>query len=180
MRMLIKLFLYFARIGAVTFGGGYSMLPLYQRDFVEKYGWLTEAELTDYISVSQCVPGIIAVSTATFIGYKQRGRAGGVAAALGVMFPSIVFILLIATFVTQFSDIPAVQHAFAGIRVCVCVLILNAVIKIWKNSIVDKTSLVIFTLVLAISVFTNFPVAILVVAAGLAGIGLSAVRRRTK
>jgi len=178
--MLIKIFLFFARIGAVTFGGGYSMLPLYQRDFVEKLGWLTDEELTDFISISQCVPGIIAVSTATFIGHKQRGRAGGIAAALGVMFPSIVVILIVATYVSRFSDIPAVQHAFAGIRVCVCVLIINSVISIWKKAVVDKTSLVIFAAVLAASVFTSLPIVVLIAAAGFTGIGLSALRRRAK
>ena len=180
MRMLIKLFISFARIGAVTFGGGYSMFPLFQRDFVEKNGWLSETEFTDYLSVSQCIPGIISVNLALFIGHKQRGFLGGITAALGVMAPSILFILLIASFFTQFSEIPIVQNAFAGIRVCVCVLIINAVIKIWKNAIIDKLSLLIFAAVFAISVFTAFPVAILVAAAGIVGIALSALRRRAK
>ena len=180
MRLLIKIFLTFARIGVFTFGGGYSMLPMFQRDLVEKNGWLTEAELTDYFSVSQCLPGIIAVNTSVFIGHKRGGRAGGVAAALGVIFPSIAIILIIAAFITRFSDIPAVQHAFSGIRVCVTVLIINTIIKLWKSAIVDKAALIIFAVVFSVSVFTSFPVVLLVVAAGSVGIGVKALRRHAK
>ena len=180
MRQLIKIFLTFARIGVFTFGGGYSMLPMFQRDLVEKNEWLTEAEMTDYFSVSQCLPGIIAVNTSVFIGHKQGGRAGGIAAALGVISPSIIIILIIAAFITRFSDIPVVQHAFAGIRVCVTVLIINTIIKLWKSAIVDKAALAIFAVVFAVSVFTSFPVVILVVAAGSVGIGVKALRRHAK
>ena len=179
MRKFIKIFLIFARIGAFTFGGGYSMLPMFQRDLVEKNGWLTESEMTDYFSVGQCLPGIIAVNTSVFVGHKQAGRTGGIAAALGVITPSIIIILVIAAFISRFSDIPAVQHAFAGIRACVCVLIINTVIKLWKSAIVDKISLAIFAIVFVISVFTSFPVAVLVVAAGVAGIGIKTLKRRT-
>ena len=180
MLLLARIFLAFARIGVFTFGGGYSMLPMFQRDLVEKSGWLTEVELMDYYSVSQCLPGIIAVNTSVFIGHKKAGRAGGVAAALGVISPSIIIILIIAAFITRFSDIPAVQHAFAGIRVCVTVLIINTIVKLWKNAIVDKAALSIFAVVFAVSVFTNFPVVVLVVAAGSVGIGVKAMRRHTK
>ena len=177
---LIKLYLTFARIGAFTFGGGYSMLPIFQRDLVEKNGWLTEAEMTDFFSISQCLPGIIAVNTSVFIGYKRAGPAGGAAAALGMATPSIAIILIIASLITRFSDIPAVQHAFAGIRVCVCVLIINTVAKLWKTAIVDKATLAIFVAVFAVSVFTDFPVAVLVIAAGAVGISIKALRRRAK
>ena len=179
MRLLIKIFLIFARIGVFTFGGGYSMLPMFQRDIVEKNGWLTEAEMTDFFSVSQCLPGIIAINTSIFIGHKRAGRAGGLVAAFGVAAPSVIIILIIAAFISRFADIPAVQHAFAGIRVCVSVLIINTIIKLWKSAIVDKPSLVIFIIVFAISVFTSFPVAILVIAAGAVGIGIKALRRNT-
>ena len=156
------------------------MLPMFQRELVEKTGWLTEAELTDYYSISQCIPGIIAVNTATLAGYKCKGRAGGLAAAFGVIFPSIVIILIIAAFISNFSDIPAVQNAFAGIRVCVCVLIVNTVIKLWKHAVVDRISLAIFILIFAASVFTSLPAAVLVVAAGAVGIGFKAIRRQTR
>ena len=180
MRKLIKLFLTFARIGLFTFGGGYAMLPMFQRDLVEKNGWLTESEIIDFFSVSQCLPGILAVNTSIFAGHKQAGQAGGIAAALGMISPSIVIILIIAAFISRFSDVPAVQHAFAGIRACVCVLIINSVIKLWKSAVVDKTSLIIFAAVFAVAVFTSLPIAAIVVAAGIAGIGIMALRRRAK
>ena len=179
MHPLIKLFLTFSRIGVCTFGGGYSMLPMFQRELVDKNGWLTAEELTDYYSVSQCLPGIIAVNTSTLAGYKRAGRAGGIAAALGVIFPSIAIILIIAAFISNFAEIPAVQHAFAGIRVCVCVLIINTVVRLWKHAVTDKLTLVIFIAVFAASVFTSLPAAALVAAAGAVGLGIAALRRRT-
>ena len=178
MKKLVNLFLTFARVGVFTFGGGYSMLPMFQRELVEKNGWITEAELTDYYSISQCLPGIIAVNTSTLAGYKHAGRAGGIAAALGVISPSIVIILIIAAFISNFADMPAVQNAFAGIRVCVCVLIINTVVKLWKSAVADKPALVIFVAVFAVSVFTSLHAAVLIAAAGAVGIGLSALRRR--
>ena len=123
MKEIIQLFLAFAKIGAVTFGGGYAMLPILQRDIVNKYGWATDDELMDYFAIGQCTPGVIAVNTATFIGYKRKGIAGGIFATLGVVFPSVVIISIIAAFVKNYADIEAVKYAFNGIRVCVCVLI---------------------------------------------------------
>lgn len=170
MRPLVKMFLIYARIGVLTFGGGYSMLPMFQRELVEKNGWLTQEELTDYYSVSQCIPGIIAVNTSALAGYRHKGRAGGIAAALGVITPSILIILVIAAFISNFSEIPAVKNAFAGIRVCVCVLIINTVIKLWKNAVTGKITLAIFLAVFCVTIFTSIPAALLVVSAGLVGI----------
>ena len=87
MNIMVDLFVTFAKVGVCTFGGGYAMLPILQREVVEKKGWATEEELTDYFAVGQCTPGIIAVNTATFIGYKYRGIPGGVLATLGLVFP---------------------------------------------------------------------------------------------
>jgi len=167
-------------IGAFTFGGGYSMLPMFKRELVEKNGWLSDNEMTDIFSVGQCLPGVIAINTSVFVGYRQKGVPGSIVAALGVSFPSVVIILIIAAFISNFADIPVVQSAFAGIRVCVSVLILNTVIKLWKQAIADKLAIVIFSVVFLISVFTNVQVAILVVAAGAAGIAISALRRRKR
>lgn len=169
MREIINLFLAFAKIGAVTFGGGYAMLPILQRDIVKKHGWATDEELMDYFAIGQCTPGIIAVNTATFIGYKQKGVLGGIFATLGVIFPSIVIISVIAAFITNYADLPVVRYAFNGIRVCVCILILNAVLKLSKSSLVDKWTSGIFAVVFILSMFFNISAAILVLAAGLAG-----------
>ena len=169
MREIIKLFLAFAKIGAVTFGGGYAMLPILQRDIVKKHGWATDEELVDYFAIGQCTPGIIAVNTATFIGYKQKGVWGGIFATLGVIFPSIVIISIIAAFITNYAELPVVRYAFNGIRVCVCILILNAVLKLSKSSLVDKWTCGIFAVVFILSMFFNISAAVLVLAAGLAG-----------
>ena len=123
----------------------------------------------DYYAIGQCTPGIIAVNTATFVGYKTKGVLGGIAATLGVVSPSMVIITLIAAFIQGFADIPAVAHAFAGIRACVCVLIFNAVIKLGKKSLVNKTAVAIFCVILALALFTEITPALLVVIAGVFG-----------
>ena len=135
MKELWKMFWAFARIGGLTFGGGYAMLPMLQKEVVEKNGWATEEELMDYYAIGQCTPGVIAVNTATFVGQKSRGTAGALFCTLGVVFPSLVIITLIAAFLSNFAHLPLVQNAFAGVRVCVCVLIFNAVTKLWKKSV---------------------------------------------
>lgn len=151
MKKLWDMFLTFARIGGLTFGGGYAMLPMLQREVVEKHHWATEEELADYYAIGQCTPGIIAVNTATFIGYRQAGVIGGVFATLGVVFPSIVIITIIAACLTNFADLKVIQYAFEGIRVCVCVLIFNAVQKLWKKSVIDQPTTAIFLLVFLVS-----------------------------
>ena len=170
MKELLKMFLAFAKIGAVTFGGGYAMLPILQRDIVNKHGWATDDELMDYFAIGQCTPGIIAVNTATFIGYKNKGILGGIFATLGVVSPSVLILSIIAAFVTNYADVPAVAHAFAGIRACVCVLILNAVLKLRKGALKDKWTYMIFGVVFALSLFADISAAILVVLAGVAGL----------
>lgn len=169
MKDLVKLFLIFAQIGGTTFGGGYAMLPILQREIVEKRHWATEDELMDYYAIGQCTPGIIAVNTATFIGYRQFGILGGIIATLGVVFPSIVIITLIAMFLNNFADLAIVKHAFAGIRVCVCVLILDSVIKLGKKSIIDYRCTIIFLVILGLSLLTPISPSILIVIAGVAG-----------
>ncbi|MEG0779475.1 MAG: chromate transporter [Oscillospiraceae bacterium] len=148
MRELWDLFFAFVKVGGLTFGGGYAMLPMLQREVVEHWHWATEEELTDYFAIGQCTPGVIAVNTATFVGQKQRGIPGAIAATLGVVFPSLVIITLLAGLIQNFSHLDWVEHAFAGIRVCVCVLIFNAAVKLTKKAVVDKRTLAIFLLVL--------------------------------
>ena len=170
LKELLTLFLTFAKVGVMTFGGGYAMLPILQREVVENKGWTTDEELTDYFAIGQCTPGVIAVNTATFIGQKRRGMLGGIVATLGVVFPSLVIIAALAGVITTFSHLAWVQHAFAGIRVCVCVLIFNAVLKLWKGAVKDVWGLVIFLVILALSVFTKLSPIIYVLAAAVAGL----------
>lgn len=170
LKELLSLFLTFAKVGVMTFGGGYAMLPILQREVVENKGWATDEELTDYFAIGQCTPGVIAVNTATFIGQKHRGIIGGIVATLGVVFPSLIIIAALAGVITTFSHLAWVQHAFAGIRVCVCVLIFNAVLKLWKGAVKDVWGLVIFLVILALSVFTKLSPIIYVLAAAVAGL----------
>ena len=170
MKELLDLFLTFARIGGLTFGGGYAMLPMLQREVVERRGWATEEELMDYYAIGQCTPGVIAVNTATFIGSKNRGILGGIAATLGVVFPSLVIISVIAAFISNFADLAVVKDAFAGIRVCVFVLILNAVVKLGKASVKDALTLCICVAVMAASVLLDLSPIVFVLCAGVTGI----------
>lgn len=175
MKILIDMFITFAKVGVMTFGGGYAMLPILQREVVENKKWATEEELVDYFAIGQCTPGVIAVNTATFIGQKNKGVLGGIIATLGVVFPSIIIISLLAGVIESFSHIAWVQDALAGIRICVCVLILNAVIKLSKKSIVSISTFIIFLLVTLTSLLTDLSPVIFVILAALAGIVLKAI-----
>ena len=170
LRELWNLYRSFFTIGALTCGGGYAMLPMLEREVVEKHKWATQEEILNYFAIGQCTPGIIAVNTATFVGYKQRKVPGGIVATLGVVFPSLLIIVALAGVITSFSHLTWVQHAFAGIRVCVCVLIFNAVLKLWKSAVKDVWGLLIFLAVLAASLLTSLSPVWYVLAAGVAGV----------
>ena len=146
------------------------MLPILQREIVESKRWGTEEELADYYAIGQCTPGVIAVNVATFIGRKTAGNLGGVVATLGVVFPSLVIITLLAGVIQAYSSLEWVAHAFAGIRVCVCVLIFNAVIKLFAKAIIDAKTLGVYVLVLAGALFLNVSPVVFVVLAGVAGV----------
>ena len=180
MKLIFELFVAFAKVGGLTFGGGYAMIPILERELVEKRGWTTSEDLMDYYAVGQCTPGVIAVNTATFIGHKKAGIIGGIVATLGVVFPSLVIITIIAGILTNFADLPAVKSAFAGIRVCVCVLIFNAVVKLWKSAVVDKAALVLCLLVFGLSVFLDISPIVFVVFCAAAGILLTRMGVRGK
>lgn len=170
MKELIDLFWTFCRIGGLTFGGGYAMLPMLQKEVVETKKWATEEELLDYYAVGQCTPGIIAVNTATFIGYKLRGVSGAVAATLGVVFPSLVIIMAIAAFLQNFTDNMYVQYAFNGIRVAVCVLVFHTILKLWKSSVVDKLGITLVILTLLLGIIFGLSPVYLVIASILIGL----------
>ena len=175
MKKLLDLFFTFAKVGIMTFGGGYAMLPILQREVVDNKGWATEEELMDYFAIGQCTPGVIAVNTATFIGQKQGGTIAAIFTTLGVVFPSLVIISLLAGVIEAFSHLAWVQNAFGGIRVCVCVLIVNAVVKLFKKAIVDKITLVIFLAVALGSTLLNISPVIFVILAAVAGITIKAM-----
>ena len=185
MRDLLELYWTFVRIGCVTFGGGYAMLPILERELADKRHWTTTTELLDYFSIGQCTPGLIGLNVSTFIGQKRKGVAGGVLATLGFLTGPIVIILIIASFLTNFAQLEIVQHAFAGIRVCVCVLIVQAVLRLWKKSVVDGFALALYLIVFTLNAFSGVlpvkvPAAVLVILAGIAGIVMSEWKNKRK
>lgn len=176
MTKLSKLFTTFFKIGAITFGGGYAMLPIIQREIVDKYKWATNEEVMDYYAVGQCTPGVIAVNTATFIGYKERGNIGGIVATLGVICPSVIIISIIAAFLTSFADIAIVKHAFSGIKVAVAVLIINAIRGLWKTGVKDVAGFFVFLAVFALTVMFNISAVYVIVGAIAFGLIYKAVK----
>lgn len=170
MKELIELFSIFFKMGAFTFGGGYAMLPIIQEEIVNKRNWATDEEILDYYAIGQSTPGIIAVNTATFIGYNQRGITGGIIATLGIVAPSIIIITIIAAFFKNFQDYVMIQHALKGIRVVVAALILNAVIKMYKDSVKDWVGIVLFVISFLLLVFLDITPIIVIIASAIVGI----------
>ncbi|MDO4543733.1 MAG: chromate transporter [Clostridia bacterium] len=150
---MFELYLTFVKIGSLMIGGGYSMLPLLIRELVDKRGWTSEEELLNYFSVAQCTPGVIAVNTATFIGYKLKKVGGAIVATLGIITVPMVLIVLIATLLNQVWQYPIVNHIFAGIRVAVAALIFSAVIRLVRSSIKDWFSALLCVAAFALMVF---------------------------
>lgn len=142
MATYLELIISFFKIGLFTFGGGYAMLPLLQREVVEKKGWATEEDLMDYYAIGQSTPGIIAVNTTTFVGYYQRGILGAIMATIGLVLPSLIIILLVASILDAVIALPLLEHAFAGIRVAVSALVLFSVYRLGKAGIADTFGLV--------------------------------------
>ena len=178
MKTLIDLFFTFCRIGGLTFGGGYAMLPIIQKEIVEEKKWATEEEVLDYYAVGQCTPGIIAVNTATFIGYKVHGIIGAIVATLGVVFPSLIIITIIAALLKNFANYSIVQHAFSGIRVVVIALIVSSILKLAKTSIKNSTTLIIAIIAFILVAFVNLSPIYIVIAAACIGLILKFIRGR--
>jgi len=165
-RELFKLYMIFFKIGLFSIGGGYVMLPMLRREMVEDRGWLTDDELIDYYAIAQATPGIIAVNTATFVGYKRRGVPGAIASTAGMVSPSLIIITVIAIFFTRFQEIPAVQRAFRGVRVAVAVLLSFTVASLIKKTVRSVLEVVLAAgAFLGISLLGLSPIPILLTAA---------------
>ncbi len=176
MRQYLDFYLTWFRIGLFTFGGGYAMLPMIEKEVIEKRHWTTEDEVMNYYAIAQCTPGVIAVNVATFVGYFQKGILGALVCTLGVISPSIVIISLIAGVLTAFSDLAVVQHALSGIRIAVCVLMSTSILKLFKKGVIDAGSGFIFLLILACAVFSNVSTVVLVVVSGILGVVFSLIK----
>jgi len=180
MNIYLELFTSFAKIGVLTFGGGMAMLPMLQREIVENKKWATEEEILDYFAIGQCTPGIIAVNCATFVGQKTKGDLGAIVATLGVVFPSVVIITIIAAFLSNFSELAVVRNAFAGVRVCVCVLVLNAIKKLLKKTVIDVPTAIIYVAVTACACFFDISPIVFVIIAAFVGVLLKSREEAAK
>ncbi|MEE8885167.1 MAG: chromate transporter [Eubacteriales bacterium] len=178
MKLLWQLYAAWFRMGLFTFGGGYAMLPMIQKEVIERYHWATEEEILNYYAIGQCTPGVIAVNTATFVGYKVDGVKGGIVATLGVITPSLFIIWAISALITNFSGLAVVQHALAGIRVAVCVLMFVSIEKLIKSGLKNMPSWIIFAVAFILSYFTKISTVLLVIMAGAAGCAIYAIQMK--
>ncbi len=180
MKELFELFKTFFMVGAFTFGGGYAMLPMLEKEVVTKRKWATMEEISNYFAIGQCTPGIIAVNTATFIGYKQKKNLGGVVATLGVVTPSIIIILVLSGILQYIFDYPLVKSAFAGISVAVCALLIQALWKLAKSGIKDVYTAIVAVCSAALSVFLKLSPIIIVVATAIVTICFKFIMSKVK
>ncbi|MBQ0065117.1 MAG: chromate transporter [Firmicutes bacterium] len=172
----LDLFLTFFRIGILTFGGGLTMLPMLKYELVETKKWISEERLLDCYAIGQCTPGIIAVNTATYVGYIKKGVIGGISATLGMISPSILIITIVAMFLNSFMNSPILLHALVGIRGAVCALMLNTVISLAKKSLISKQAIGICLVTLVLALFSPVPTICLIILAGIAGVILDRIQ----
>lgn len=166
---LFKLFATFFRIGLFTFGGGYAMIPLLERDVVQRNGWIKPTEFTDLLAIAQSSPGVFAVNMAVFVGYRMRGIAGALSAAIGCALPSVVIILLIALFFRQFRHVELVNNIFKGLRPVVVALIAVPVFNVAKSAKIRWATLWIPLLTALLIVFAGVSPIYVIIVAGIAG-----------
>ena len=180
MNLYLDLFLTFTRIGAVSFGGGYAMLPLFKKELCEKKKWCSEEDILDYYAVAQCTPGVIAVNTASFVGYRHKGVSGAICATIGVVTPSVIIITLIAALLRSFADDPVVSHALAGIRVAVCALVTVTIFGLLRKNVSDVLCALLALGAFALTAFTSVSPVFAVLFAALCGILSQTVFARKK
>ncbi len=176
------LFLTFMKIGAFTFGGGYAMIPIMQREVVDVKRWVTDEDIVKLLVISESTPGVIAVNAATYIGYHIGGFFGSLAATVGVVLPSFAIITLITFFYEQFKALVWVEYAFQGLRAAVAVIILNAVFKLTKKGDKGLFGVVVLILAFLVATFTDLSAILIILLAAAAGIayGILLAHRRAK
>lgn len=170
MHLKLDLYLTLAKISVTCFGGGYAIVPLLQRELVEKKGWLRAEEVTDIFSIAQCTPGVIAVNAATYVGTRLGGVSGAACATLGVLTPPFIIITLVAAFFWPYLENPWVQHALAGLQVCACALILLAVVRLFQTGVKGIATFVLFAASLLLSLLTTISPVLLILVSGLLGL----------
>jgi chromate transporter len=177
-KLLSQIFMTFFKIGPVTFGGGYAMIPLIEREVVEKRGWVKTEEITDIFAVAESIPGAIAINSATFIGYRIAGVAGAVAAMAGVLLPTFFIVVMLSLFFLQVQDNPKVEAAFIAIRATIVALITYAAIKIGKTAAIDKTTIALIAITVAVMYFLQIHPVLLIIGGGLIGILIIGLKKK--
>lgn len=170
--MLIKLFFTFAKIGAFSIGGGYAMLPFIQREVIDRNGWMTMQEFSDILAISQMTPGPIAINSATFVGYNVAKVPGSIAATLGVVMPSFIMIIFIASLLSKFYEKKAVKCAFTGIRPAVVGLIGAAAYQVTVSNVLDMKGAFIFLVSFGILFIKKMDPIIVIIISAFLGIAL--------
>ena len=177
---LKNIFLVFFKVGAMLLGGGYVILPLLTAEIVEKKNWITKEELIDYYTISQCLPGIIAVNTAVFTGYKLRGKLGAITSVVAMCLPPFIAIVCLASILAQLTTNPTVINIFWGVGIGILIMLLLTVKEIWDKSIVDKFTMFLFLLIFCATIFFNISPVVAILSASLIGIGYKLYLRRNK
>ena len=178
MPVLLDLFWTFAKMGAVTFGGGLAMMPIMQRELIEKKHWMTEDEMLDYFAIGQSTPGVIAVNVSTFIGYKEAGIIGGIVATLGIITPSVIVISLIAKFISTVDDFPLAKKALSGINVAVAALLTSVVYNFSKKTVKKISGIVILALSFILIYFLNVPTYWIIIGSAVIGVIVYEISKR--
>lgn len=178
LKLCLQLFLTFMKIGVVTFGGGYAMIPIIENEITEKKGWITADDLLEVVAISETTPGPIAICAATFIGYKIAGVLGAFAATFGVVLPSFVIIYLISLFLRAFEQIKVIQYAFFGIRAGVLALLIKALISMYKKAPKNIVAYVIMAASFAAVAFFSANVIIVIISAAVIGIAATLIARK--
>jgi len=169
LKQYLDLFLVFLKIGTFTFGGGFAMIPLIEREIVTNNGWIESEDILDLFAISQSIPGAIAINTSTLVGYKIAGKRGALFATIGVVLPSFIIITSIASFFSSIGDNPNVGAIFTGINAAVIFLIINAALRMMKTSLVDKLTITIFAITLILILVTDITPIILIIAGAIPG-----------
>lgn len=176
---LIDMFFAFLKIGVLLLGGGYVIVPLLNNELVDKRCWITKEEVIDFYAIGQCVPGIIAANTTLFIGYKLRGKTGALAAFFGLILPPFVTIILLASVLIKISQNVIMGDIFWGVNISIIILMFLTVKEVWKTSIVDKFTFLIFLLILALSGFGVSP-SVSIILSAILGVIYKMLEKRIK
>lgn len=172
-----QLFISWFKISITTFGGGYSMLPMIEREIIKERGWVSNEEVLECYSIGQITPGIISVNAATLVGYKVKGTFGALCSTLGIVAPSVMLVSILSSIILQFYNDPIVLHALAGIQIGVCVLLVGSVYKMACASIKDYFSLIIFVMTFLVAFLTDISVIYIVIAILVAGLVFSFIKK---